>query len=385
MAARRPTSPWPRCWRRCAPAARRPPSSRARRRRCARWRCRCPRPRPARSTPAGPAATGLDTFNISTVAALVVAGAGVPVAKHGNRAASSRCGSAELLEALGVALDVDPAAMARAVRRGRHRLPVRAPLPPGDGARRARSAAALAIPTLFNRLGPLANPMGPGRQLAGRGARRLTSEPALDALVELGIECRLGGARRGRPRRDLERRGHAGARLARRPASRALRARARRPRCPGRAPRICAAATPPRTPAIARSILDGDPGSRARRRAAQRRGQRCAWPAAGADVDAGVAAAAAVHRLGRSARPPGALRGVHAPRGGVRVVNDRSTPSSSASAARSRRCAAPPERRLLEAAAAAAPPARGFAQALDRVARCRASSPSSSAPRPRRG
>jgi len=127
-----------------------------------------------------------DTFNISTVSALVVAGAGVPVAKHGNRAASSRCGSAEMLEALGVAIDIAPARMARAVSEiGIGFLYARACHP--AMARVAPVRAALGIRTLFNRLGPLTNPMRVRRQLVGVAVGALV-EPMLAALIELGAE-----------------------------------------------------------------------------------------------------------------------------------------------------------------------------------------------------
>jgi len=129
---------------------------------------------------------GVGTFNISTLAALVVAAAGVPVAKHGNRAATSRCGSADLLEALGVPLDLPPATMARAVEAvGIGFLFARACHP--AMARVAPLRAALPIPTLFNRLGPLTHPMRVRRQLLGVGQPELL-DATLDALVELGIE-----------------------------------------------------------------------------------------------------------------------------------------------------------------------------------------------------
>ncbi|MEX2205149.1 MAG: anthranilate phosphoribosyltransferase [Myxococcota bacterium] len=135
----------------------------------------------------GTGGDGASTFNISTVSALVVAGAGVPVAKHGNRAASSRCGSAELLEALGVAIEVAPERMARAVSEvGIGFLYARVCHP--AMARVAPVRAALGIRTLFNRLGPLTNPMRVRRQLVGVATAALV-EPTLAALLELGAEC----------------------------------------------------------------------------------------------------------------------------------------------------------------------------------------------------
>jgi anthranilate phosphoribosyltransferase len=134
----------------------------------------------------GTGGDGADTFNISTVAALVVAGAGVPVAKHGNRAATSRCGSAELLEALGVRLDTPPERMARAVTEvGIGFLFARACHP--AMARVAPIRQALPIPTLFNRLGPLTNPMRVRRQLLGVGDERAL-ESSARALARLGTE-----------------------------------------------------------------------------------------------------------------------------------------------------------------------------------------------------
>lgn len=125
-----------------------------------------------------------NTFNISTVAALVVAGSGVPVAKHGNRAASSRCGSAEVLEALGVDLAAPPDLMAQSVSEiGIGFLFARACHP--AMAKVAPIRSGLGIRTIFNRLGPLTNPMHVKRQVVGV-AQEDQMQATLRALVELG-------------------------------------------------------------------------------------------------------------------------------------------------------------------------------------------------------
>ncbi|HEX9887949.1 MAG TPA: anthranilate phosphoribosyltransferase [Nitriliruptorales bacterium] len=124
------------------------------------------------------------TFNISTVAAVVVGAAGVTVAKHGNRAASSRCGSADLLEAWGVVIDLPPQAVATTIRElgigflfartfhpaMRHVAPVR---------------AQLGVRTVFNVLGPLSNPAGATHQVVGVSDERLAPLMA-EALARLG-------------------------------------------------------------------------------------------------------------------------------------------------------------------------------------------------------
>jgi anthranilate phosphoribosyltransferase len=112
------------------------------------------------------------TFNISTVSALVVAGAGVRVAKHGNRAASSRCGSADLLEALGVKIDHEPEGVERCLAEagiGFMFAPVFHPATAyATGIRRE-----LRVPTIFNFLGPLTNPARPAAQVVGVSDARM--------------------------------------------------------------------------------------------------------------------------------------------------------------------------------------------------------------------
>jgi anthranilate phosphoribosyltransferase len=112
------------------------------------------------------------TINASTVAALVVAGAGAKVCKHGNRSQSSQCGSADLLEALGVAIDIGPAAVADCVDRagmGFCFAPRYHPAFRHVGPTRRE----LGVPTVFNFLGPVANPARVRRQVLG------VSDPAM--------------------------------------------------------------------------------------------------------------------------------------------------------------------------------------------------------------
>jgi anthranilate phosphoribosyltransferase len=132
---------------------------------------------------------GRATFNVSTTAAFVAAGAGCGVAKHGNRSATSQCGSADVLEALGARIDLEPDAVADCIESlgfgfmfaPRHHLAMRHVVP---------VRKELAVRTVFNILGPLTNPAGAGRQVIGV-ADPAYLETMAAALGELGTESAL--------------------------------------------------------------------------------------------------------------------------------------------------------------------------------------------------
>jgi anthranilate phosphoribosyltransferase len=134
----------------------------------------------------GTGGDGAGTFNISTGAALVVAACGVPVAKHGNRALSSKCGAADVLAALGVNLEADLALVERAM----HDAGIGFLLAPRHHAAMHHVAGPrveLGLRTIFNLLGPLANPANVTRQFTGAFARDWI-EPMARVLRNLGSE-----------------------------------------------------------------------------------------------------------------------------------------------------------------------------------------------------
>ena len=132
----------------------------------------------------GTGGDGASTFNISTTTAFVVAGCGVTVAKHGNRSVSSRCGSADLLEALGVNLNLDPEMVEEGIRDINIGF-LFAPLYHGAMKFAAAARKAVGIRSVFNMLGPLTNPAGANCQLLGVYAPELT-EMFAQALQGMG-------------------------------------------------------------------------------------------------------------------------------------------------------------------------------------------------------
>jgi anthranilate phosphoribosyltransferase len=129
---------------------------------------------------------GAPSWNLSTGGAIVAAAAGAKVAKHGNRAVTSACGSADVLEALGVRLVSDAEALGRALREVGIAFFFAPHHPPGL-ARVGPVRRALGVRTVFNQLGPLANPAGARRQVVGV-ADRAMARPMAEALALLGAE-----------------------------------------------------------------------------------------------------------------------------------------------------------------------------------------------------
>jgi anthranilate phosphoribosyltransferase len=132
---------------------------------------------------------GRSTFNVSTTAALIAAGAGCAVAKHGNRSATSRSGSADLLEALGARIDLGPEGVTSCIEEAgfgfmfapAHHQATRFVMPVRHE---------LAVRTIFNLLGPLTNPAGARRQLIGVSEPRF-QERIARALAQLGVDRAL--------------------------------------------------------------------------------------------------------------------------------------------------------------------------------------------------
>ncbi|MEY4582368.1 MAG: hypothetical protein RL701_7071 [Pseudomonadota bacterium] len=141
-------------------------------------------PRPVLLDTCGTGGDGANTFNISTAAAVVIAACDVPVAKHGNRAATSKVGSADVLEVLGVRVDLTPEQAARCIEElGIGFMLARTHHPAMRHVAQVR--AELGVRTIFNLLGPLSNPASATHQVIGVPSSLLL-EPFADALGRLG-------------------------------------------------------------------------------------------------------------------------------------------------------------------------------------------------------
>ncbi len=137
----------------------------------------------------GTGGDGSGTFNVSTTSAFVVAAAGIPVAKHGNRSISSNCGSADVLEAAGVRLDISPEEVGRCIKKIGIGF-LFAPALHGAMKYAIGPRKELAIRTIFNILGPLTNPAGANVQVLGVFDKNLT-KPLAQVLGKLGSKRAL--------------------------------------------------------------------------------------------------------------------------------------------------------------------------------------------------
>lgn len=138
---------------------------------------------------AGTGGSGLSTFNTSTASAFVCAAAGQAVAKHGNRAATSKCGSADIIEALGIRLDLSPEQLSKCLEQTNFCF-MFAPKHHASTKRVVIARKKLGVRTIFNFLGPLCNPAGASYQIIGVSDESML-ETYANAVVELGIKRAL--------------------------------------------------------------------------------------------------------------------------------------------------------------------------------------------------
>ncbi len=134
--------------------------------------------------PVGSGGDGLHTVNVSTLAGLIAAGAGVPIAKHGNRAMTGQCGSADVLEGLGIELEIPPAAAIEGIDENGFGF-LFAPVFHQSMRHAVGPRREIGIPSIFNYLGPLTNPVAPEAQLIGVNQAQNTKR-FTDVLIGLG-------------------------------------------------------------------------------------------------------------------------------------------------------------------------------------------------------
>jgi anthranilate phosphoribosyltransferase len=332
---------------------------------------------PTRSTRAAPAATGPNTFNISTVAAIVVAACGVPVAKHGNRSASSRCGSADVFEALGVDVAAGPAVAEACLAEAASRSSSRRPITPRCAT--CRAAPRARRPHRVQPARPAHQPAGARRQIVGVPRPELT-ELVAKALGMLGSE-RAWVVHGADGLDEISTTGYTKVSSAGGAGAHVLRASGRRRDCAKASLSDLAGGDAART-RDRPQILAGA-GRPMRHRGAERRRGACSSPAARTSLGEGIAQAAAAIDRARARRIAGIAgprrateRGMSTPRGG-RPGDDRARRHAPSASRRRRRRGATlerPQRRGSRAGRAAR--RAGGAGRVRVIAECKRRSPS---------